>query len=285
MNSLGEFDHAPLFESIQEIFSYALACIASNTPESGRVPSNARASHEGGSDGEDGGTGGAGGAQGFRSEGSDSSKWIDPNTISKTVQEVNTKSVDRKDSFPIWRDFHPECGFFREGNCRDGPECCRGKHVIDRDNFRSCLWCGNAKHVLKDCMHRQQKHPDWTDAFLRKVLKFPNRAGKNVADVQYYCGSIVNDQLVGNVPILPCASTCAPCAPSSSFPAVESSTPRLGVVQTDTHDLANLNALRSTQRTSDISAESCGDTLCKQHEPSKDDPRFCQCGKLIGELF
>ena len=123
-------------------------------------------------------------------------------------------------------------------------------------------------------MHRQQKHPDWTDAFLRKVLKFPNRAGKNVADVQYYCGSIVNDQLVGNVPILPCASTCAPCAPSSSFPAVESSTPRLGVVQIDTNDLANLNALRSTLRTSDISAESCGDTLCKQHEPSKDDPRF-----------
>ena len=112
LNSLGEFDHAPLFESIQEIFSYALACIASNTPEC--VPPNARASHEGVSDGEDGGTGGAGGAQGFRSEGSDSSKWIDPNAISKTVQEVNTKSVDHKGSFPIWRDFHPERGFFRE---------------------------------------------------------------------------------------------------------------------------------------------------------------------------
>ena len=100
--------------------------------------------------------------------------------------------------------------------------------------------------------------------------------------MQYYCGSIVNDQLVGNVPTLPCASTSAPRGPSSSSPTLENSTPRLGVVQIDTIDLANLNALRSAQHTKDVSAEWCGDKLCEQHQPSKDDPKFCQCGKLIG---
>ena len=283
LNSLGEFDHATMFEAIQEIYSYALACISSYSSDSTRQSPNACAGvldggkdqgGKGGGQGNDGGKGQYYDGKNANGNGKDKGKgkgkdknnaknalhhphvpqgsWANDdfgsqqssnyqNGPSRNVQNVPTKKIE-DGVFPIWTPHSPECYFFINGNCWNGPECKCGTHVIHRENYTACLWCGSKEHVLKDCPHRMQKHPEWTNDFLRQVIKFPNQAGRNLGDVQYFSRSILADQLAGSTPSL---------SSRADSQAVAAQAVAARAIQIDASDFVELDALRAAQRSNE----------------------------------
>ena len=87
-----------------------------------------------------------------------------------------------------------------------------------------------------------QKHPEWTNDFLRQVIKFPNQAGRNLGDVQYFSRSILADQLAGSTPSL---------SSRADSPAVAAQAVAARAIQIDASDFVELDALRAAQRSNE----------------------------------